>query len=219
MGSSGVEHQGIVADSSEKPLVFVTGNANKLREVQAILGSRVPLLPVDIDLPEYQGDPRTVSTEKCRLAATLLNGPVIVEDTALCFNALNGLPGPYIKWFYKSLGLEGLVRMLHGFDDKTAYVLTTFAYSDGPGAEPVVFQGRNDGTIVAPRGPTHFGWTPVFQPDGWSLTYAEMSGEVKNRISARSRALRDLAPFLEAKLGRGTPTPPPGHHTTVSALD
>ena len=55
----------------------------------------------------------------------------MVEDTCLCFNALKGLPGPYIKWFLSKLGHEGLNRMLAGFDDKTAYAQCTFAYSPG----------------------------------------------------------------------------------------
>lgn len=56
---------------------------------------------------------------------------VMVEDTCLCFNALQGLPGPYIKWFLQKLGHDGLNRMLAGFDDKTAYALCVFAYSPG----------------------------------------------------------------------------------------
>ena len=59
-------------------------------------------------VPEVQGTTREVATAKCRAAAELLGGPCITEDTALCFEALNGLPGPYIKHFMKSLGHEGV---------------------------------------------------------------------------------------------------------------
>ena len=55
----------------------------------------------------------------------------MVEDTSLCFNAYEGLPGPYIKWFLKALGHEGLPKMLAGFDDKSAYAQCIFAYSPG----------------------------------------------------------------------------------------
>ena len=58
-------------------------------------------------VPELQGTTEEIAKEKCRRAAELLNGPCITEDTALCFEALNGLPGPYIKHFLKELGLEG----------------------------------------------------------------------------------------------------------------
>ena len=55
----------------------------------------------------------------------------MVEDTSLCFNAYGGLPGPYIKWFLKNLGHEGLNKMLAGFEDKSAYAQCIFAYSPG----------------------------------------------------------------------------------------
>lgn len=64
---------------------------------------------------------------------TKIGGPCITEDTALCFEALNGLPGPYIKHFLAALGYEGLNNLLTGFPTKAAWALCTFAYSAGPG--------------------------------------------------------------------------------------
>ena len=88
--------------TSFKPTVtFVTGNAKKLEEVRSILGGEadlpIVLTSAKVDLPELQGEPDEISREKCRLAAERLGGAVMVEDTSLCFNALGGLPGPYIK--------------------------------------------------------------------------------------------------------------------------
>ena len=87
-------------------VAFVTGNAKKLEEVKAIL-STGGALPVEIvsqkiDLPELQGEPEEISAQKCVLAAKEVGGPVMVEDTSLCFNALGGLPEPYIKWFLET---------------------------------------------------------------------------------------------------------------------
>ncbi len=93
-----------------------------------------------------------------------VNQPVIVEDTSLCFNALKGLPGPYIKWFLDSIGPEGLHRMLHGFEDKSGYAQCIISYMDADLKEPKLFVGRTAGTIVQPRGSTKFGWDPCFQP-------------------------------------------------------
>ena len=62
----------------------------------------------DIDLPEYQGEPDDIARQKCEEATKHVSGPVLIEDTSLCFNALGGLPGPYIKWFLKNLGPEGV---------------------------------------------------------------------------------------------------------------
>eukprot|EP00164_Ancoracysta_twista_P003803 GFYU01005099.1.p1 GENE.GFYU01005099.1~~GFYU01005099.1.p1 ORF type:complete len:183 (+),score=70.89 GFYU01005099.1:35-583(+) len=168
---------------------FVTGNAKKLEEVKAIIGDSLELTNKKIDLPELQGDPEEVSKEKAKLAAAELGGPALVEDTCLCYNALKGLPGPYIKWFLDKTGLEGLVKILAGYDDKSAYALCTFSYCEGPGKEPVTFSGKTDGKIVEARGPTNFGWDPVFQPDGFDQTFAEMDAETKNSISHRKRAL------------------------------
>ena len=83
-----------------KPITFVTGNAKKLEELVAILGNNFPrqMISKKIDLPELQGEVEEIAIKKCKEAARQVNGPVLVEDTCLCFNSLQGLPGPYIKW-------------------------------------------------------------------------------------------------------------------------
>ncbi|PLW06118.1 hypothetical protein PCANC_00447 [Puccinia coronata f. sp. avenae] len=179
-------------------LVFVTGNANKLREVNKILGSEVPSgsLKIEVeskalDLPEVQGSTQDVAREKSKAAAQLIGGPCITEDTALCFKAMGGLPGPYIKWFLEKLGLDGLNSMLQGFSSKEATALCTFAYCE-PGREPILFEGATEGKIVPPRGPANFGWDPIFEVAGTGLTYAQMPPEQKNDLSHRSKALDKL---------------------------
>ncbi|KAJ8687038.1 hypothetical protein QAD02_022832 [Eretmocerus hayati] len=181
-----------------KPLVFVTGNAKKLEEFLAILGNFPrEIVSQKIDLPEYQGEIDDICERKCRTAAEIVQGPVIIEDTCLCFDALKGLPGPYIKWFLDKLGPEGLYKMLTGFDDKGAHAVCTFAYWDGqPKTEVQLFQGKTHGTIVSPKGSRDFGWDPIFQPDGMDKTYAELSKEEKNAISHRSKALQKLKEYL-----------------------
>lgn len=146
-------------------------------------------------MPEIQGSIEDIAKFKCREAARAVGGPVITEDTALCMEALGGLPGPYIKWFVQDVGLAGITQMLAGFpaNKRGAEAVCTFAYAPGPGAEPVLFQGRITGQIVSPRGPHHFGWDPIFQPEHPSgQTFAEMPASVKNGISHRMRALQKL---------------------------
>eukprot|EP00744_Colponema_vietnamica_P003755 GILI01005703.1.p1 GENE.GILI01005703.1~~GILI01005703.1.p1 ORF type:complete len:189 (+),score=36.62 GILI01005703.1:50-616(+) len=179
-------------------LTFVTGNAKKLEEVSAIVGSSIPMVAQKLDLPELQGEPEEISKQKCRIAADLVKGPVIVEDTSLCFNALGGLPGPYIKWFLEKTGHEGLNNLIAAYEDKTGYAQCIFAFSEGPGHEPLTFVGKTDGTIVPARGPHNFGWDPVFQPAGYDQTYAEMASELKNTISHRYRSLSKLKDYLLA---------------------
>ncbi|KAM4721471.1 inosine triphosphate pyrophosphatase [Rhinophrynus dorsalis] len=188
-----------MATLAGRNIVFVTGNAKKLEEVIQILGDKFPckLVAKKIDLPEYQGEPDEISIQKCREAAKQIQGPVIVEDTCLCFNALGGLPGPYIKWFLEKLRPEGLHQMLAGFEDKSAYALCTFAFCTGNTDDQVLlFRGKTLGKIVSPRGPRDFGWDPCFQPDGFEQTYAELPKEVKNSISHRYRALKEMSDYF-----------------------
>ncbi|KAH9173353.1 Ham1-like protein [Lactarius sanguifluus] len=182
-------------------LVFVTGNAGKLNEVREILaqGEAIDIESRDLDLPEIQGTTQEIALEKCRRAAEVIGGPVITEDTALCFAAMNGLPGPYIKFFLRELGHEGLNHMLDGFPTRAAWALCTFAYSAGPGTDPVLFEGRTDGRIVPARGPPKFGWDPVFEAEDTGLTYAEMEATQKNVISHRGRALQKLRAYIQAQ--------------------
>lgn len=179
-------------------LSHVQGNANKLRETNDILGSACQLTSKSLDLEEIQGSIEEVTTAKAQTAANILKGPVLVEDTALSFNGLNGLPGPYIKWFMTSLGNQGLYDLLYKFEDKTAQAVCTFGYCAGPGQPVQLFQGIQHGTIVAPRGDGIFGWNPIFEPKGYELTYAEMDGELKNSISHRFIALEKLKVFLQS---------------------
>lgn len=187
---------------SSKPITFVTGNAKKLEEVIAILGKSFPreVISQKVDLPELQGEVDDICIKKCKEAAKHVNGPVIVEDTCLCFNALKGLPGPYIKWFLAKLGPDGLYTMLSGFEDKSATAVTTFAYHPGgEDGEVKLFQGRIEGDIVSPRGPRDFGWDPCFQPKGYDKTYAELPKSVKNTISHRYKALDIMREYFIAE--------------------
>lgn len=182
-------------------LILVTGNANKAKEIHRILsrsGVVSELVQRDVDLPELQGEPEEIAKEKCRIAVAQVKAPVIVEDTSLCFNALGGLPGPYVKWFLQKTGHDGLVRILSAYDDKSAYAQCIFAFSPSPGVEPVVMVGRCHGRIVSARGPNTFGWDPVFQPDGSELTFAEMDKETKNSISHRAKALEKLVEYFKS---------------------
>jgi inosine triphosphate pyrophosphatase len=179
---------------------FVTGNANKLRETQAAIGDAIEIEAHSLDLPEYQGDPLEIAAKKCREAYSLIKGPVIVEDTSLCFNAFGGLPGPYIKWFLENLKPAGLYKMISGFEDKTAYAQCVFAYFDGESMEePVLFDGRCPGTIVPPTAVPKFGWDPIFKPDGYDQTFAEMDTTEKLRISHRGRAIQMMKDYFAAQ--------------------
>ncbi len=190
-------------------ITFVTGNKKKLEEVKRILSdSDSGTLPFTIsnqkiDLPELQGDPLEIATEKCSLAAKEIGGAVITEDTSLCFNALNEMPGPYIKWFLEKCGHDGLNNMIGFTEDKSGYAQTVVGYCPGPGQKVVVFDGRTQGNIVPARGPLDFGWDPIFEPnEGGGKTYAEMKKEEKDAISHRSRAFAKLRTYLKTEAAK-----------------
>lgn len=190
----------------QKEIVFVTGNANKLKEVQMLLSpidgqKSVMLSNEPLDLDELQDiDLEAIALNKCKQAVELLGvgKPVFVEDTALRFDEFNGLPGAYIKWFLKSMSLEKIVKLLEPFENKAAEAVTTIAYADETG-EYHVFQGITKGKIVNSRGPTNFGWDSIFEPnEGKGMTYAEMDKDFKNTISHRGKAFVDFKKFLFA---------------------
>ncbi|KEG11092.1 Inosine triphosphate pyrophosphatase family protein isoform 1 [Trypanosoma grayi] len=182
-------------EKGKKPMItLVTGNAGKLREVQACLAGHVAVESVKMDLPELQSKSVfEISREKALVAYKNLNRPVLVEDTMLCFEALGGLPGPYIKWFLDEIGPTGLIKLLKGFESKRAYATCVFTYCAGPDMM-LQFEGRCDGKVVdTPRGEGGFGWDCIFEPDeGRGMTYAEMPNDEKNKISHRARALVSL---------------------------
>ena len=159
-----------MASPAPKVVTFVTGNQNKLKEVRAILGDeyadKFVLEAKKVDLPELQGEPEDIAKEKASLAAKDIGGPTLVEDTSLCYNALKGLPGPYVKWFLDKTGHEGLVNMLAAYEDKSAYAQCIFAYCEGPAPNPSSLSGRRTASSCPREDPRISGGTPCFSRTG-----------------------------------------------------
>lgn len=186
-------------------VVFVTGNANKLKEVQRLLSNvtKYEVTNQNLDLEEIQESSLEEIARKkiIQAMAALPKGQrIVVEDTALGFDALNGLPGAYIKWFLKRMSLDEIVKMLEPFEKKTAEAITTVAYSDENG-DIKIFQGIIKGNIVKPRGDLGFGWDAIFEPlveegNKDELTYGEMTKEFKNTLSHRGKAFQLFEEYL-----------------------
>lgn len=186
-------------DKTLKVIKFVSGNIKKYEEVRAIIEGGLPgytVHQIKLNLMELQGEPEEIVKEKLKFALSNETGPLIIEDTSLCFNALKGLPGPYIKDFLEKLGHDGLNAMLAGFEDKSAYAQCIFGLGK-EGASSHVFVGRTPGKIVPARGDNNFGWDPIFQPDGFEETYAQMDKNIKNTISHRYNSLKKLIEFIK----------------------
>ena len=175
-------------------LYFLTGNINKFKEAQMILPQ---IKQLDIDLPEIQElDAAHIASEKIKAAFKYKQARFIVEDTSLYLNALNGLPGPLVKWFIKSIGCDGLFRLAQSFGDFSAQAKTIIAYAEDKN-KIHFFEGVISGKIVKPTVASPFGWDPIFKPDGHNKTFAQMSREEKTAISMRKVAFTKLKNFLE----------------------
>lgn len=178
-------------------LLFVSSNAGKVREVEAILG--FPIAQLDLDLPEIQAlDVSEVARQKALTAFEQVGQPVFVEDTGLYLDALNGLPGALVRWFLKTIGPAGICALIPPGAERGALARTAVAYCDGEAAE--VLAGETRGSITPrPAGEGGFGWDPIFQPLGASRTFAEMDQAEKNRYSMRRLALEQLRNRLESQ--------------------
>lgn len=175
-------------------LTFITGNAAKAKYLADYF--HLPVESTKLDLVEIQSlDLGQVVEDKARRAYEIVKSPVLVEDVSLAFNGLKGLPGPLIKWFLEALGNEGLCRLLDGYDNRIARAEVQFALCDENGVH--TFSGAIDGCIAeGPRGEMGFGWDPIFIPNGYDKTWAEMTDDEKHTTSMRKIALEKLSEFL-----------------------
>lgn len=177
-------------------VILATGNVNKAREIEAILGC--PVSQLRIDLAEIQAIAvEEVIGGKARAAYAAAGRPVLVEDTGLYLHAWNGLPGALIRWFLDTVDNEGICRMLDGFNDRSATARTCLGLFDGEEAR--LFCGEITGSIALhPRGERGFGWDKIFIPAGWERTFGEGSAAEKDAISMRKRAVEALRAWLES---------------------
>jgi non-canonical purine NTP pyrophosphatase (RdgB/HAM1 family) len=173
---------------------FITGNKGKFAESVGIIPD---LEQVDIDLAEIQSlDARKIVEHKLQEAQKQQEGEFLVEDTSLYVEGLNGLPGPLIKWFLDTVGAEGVYKFASQYENVTAHAVVTVGYISADG-KIEYFEGKIKGKIAAPRGDHGFGWDPIFQPDGYNHTFAEMGVEEKNKISMRKVAFEKLKEHLQ----------------------
>lgn len=153
---------------------------------------------LDIDLPEIQElDPRAIIEAKLQEARKRCQGSILVEDTSLHLAAINGLPGPLIKWFLASVGVNGIYEITKRFHNFRAKARTVVGYSNHQG-ETFFFEDTITGQIVSPRGDQGFGWDAIFQPDGHQRTFAEMQPEEKNALSMRAKCFHRLSQALSS---------------------
>ena len=173
-------------------LKFLTSNAGKFAEAKAIF----PILEqVELDLHEIQSlDAEVVIASKLEEASKQIDGELIVDDTGLYLDGMNGLPGVMTKWFLESIGEEGVTRLADQFG-AVAKIITTIGYTNG--GDYKFFKGEMLGRVVEPRGDRGFGFDKIFEVESLGKTLGEITLEEKNEISTRADALNQLKLFLE----------------------
>lgn len=175
---------------------LVTGNKNKLEEVREILNPH-KVEQINLDLEEIQElDAKKILEFKAKLALKKINKPIVVEESGIYFKALNGLPGPFTKWFKIAIGNEGMVKILEAFKNKEAEAKTIVAYAE-PKKKIIFFEGKVKGKIVKQKGIEGFGFDFIFKPEGYNKTIAELGLKIKNKISWRYIAFKKLKKYLD----------------------
>jgi XTP/dITP diphosphohydrolase len=176
---------------------FVSNNPHKLAEAGAILGRKeISVLPCKLKIEELQTtDTPQLVRDKLLRAYREIGKPLFVEHTGLYLAHLNGLPGGLTQIFWDTLKAERFAELFGKLpSDTSAVARTAIGYCDG--RKMYDFDGEIAGRITPkPRGPRGFQWDCVFQPTGYSKTFAEM-GKKKNSISMRLIALEKLAAYL-----------------------
>jgi XTP/dITP diphosphohydrolase len=186
-------------------LVFATNNKHKLEEVEHIISDKVALLSL-ADIHCYDEIPETADTLegnallKARYIKQQYGYDCFADDTGLEVEALNNAPGVYSARYTgegndASANMNKLLREMQGKENRKARFRTVIALIVGD--KEYLFEGIINGSILTEkRGGEGFGYDPLFVPDGHIQTFAEMGNELKNRISHRALAVRELATFL-----------------------
>lgn len=188
-----------------KKFVFATNNAHKLEEVSAILGSKVELLSMKdidcrVDIPETADTLEGNALIKARYIFENYHVDCFADDTGLEVEALNGAPGVYSARYAgnahnSEANMKKLLQDMEGMENRKARFRTVFALIIN--GKEHLFEGIVRGEITKNRrGTTGFGYDPIFIPEGYTQTYAEMGTELKNKISHRALATNKLCRFL-----------------------
>jgi XTP/dITP diphosphohydrolase len=182
---------------------FATGNINKFNEARSMLaGLGIAVGMLRVKGAEMQSDSLVeIAEASARDSFKRCHLPVIVEDAGLFIDALNGFPGPYAAYAYKTIGNKGLLKLMESVEDRKARFQSAIAYCDSEAEASVVFEGEAEGEITANErvgsGKSGFGFDPIFRPSGSEKTFAEMTIEEKNGFSHRAKAISKFAEWYK----------------------
>ncbi|MBQ4056073.1 MAG: non-canonical purine NTP diphosphatase [Bacteroidaceae bacterium] len=189
----------------KKKLVFATNNAHKLEEIASILGDKIELLSLkDIhcqaDIPETSDTLEGNAIQKAEYIHQHYGMDCFADDTGLEVEALNGAPGIYSARYAgeghdSEANMKKLLENMQDKENRKAQFRTAICLiMDG---ETHLFEGIVKGEIIKEKkGGAGFGYDPIFVPEGYDLTFAELGNDIKNTISHRAKAVEKLCSFL-----------------------
>lgn len=191
-----------------KKIVFATNNRHKLDEIRSILGTSYTIVPMDEigcseDIPETAGTLEGNALLKAQHIKTHYGYDCFADDTGLEVKALNNAPGVYSARYAgeskdPKANMRKVIKELENQTDRSARFRTVIALLLGE--KEYLFEGIVEGKLIEEaRGNAGFGYDPVFVPEGFMETFAEMGVDVKNKISHRAKAVEQLKKFLDEK--------------------
>ncbi|TXT60335.1 MAG: dITP/XTP pyrophosphatase [Promethearchaeota archaeon] len=188
---------------NKRTLSFITGNFHKFTEIKQILEQKeidYQLLQQNLSPSEIQADSlQEVAKIKLNSVKDRVEGSFFIEDAGFFVDSpLNGFPGVYSSYVFKTIGCEGIVKLIDDFERSRAHFSSIIALYFEPKNEDIYFEGRVEGRVSEkPQGSGGFGFDPIFIPEGFpDKTFAEISLEHKNQISHRGKALDKLIQYL-----------------------
>lgn len=192
---------------ASKQIIFASHNAGKIKEIRTLLSP----LGVDVlsaeevdleDVPETGSTFEENAKIKAFSAAKTAGLPALADDSGLCIHALDNEPGIYSSRYAQKMGgyptaFVDILKRLENKSDKSAHFACVLVFAF-PNGESKTFEGRVEGKIVTPRnGENGFGFDPIFMPDGFTQSFAELSETKKNSISHRGRAMHAFIEYLK----------------------
>lgn len=182
-----------------KKIYFATTNQNKFKEAEKIFFKYgLKLEHLKLKTIEIQsGSLKKIALNSLNQVLSKHRLPVFVEDAGLFIKALNGFPGPYSSYVFKTIGFKGILKLMKNVQNREACFLSVVAFGNRE-LKPKVFTGKVCGKItLKAKGLSGFGFDPIFQPKNFKKTFAEMDIEEKNRYSHRARAIKKLVNWLK----------------------
>ena len=189
-------------------IVFATNNKNKLREIREILGSDFEIVSLSEigcheDIPETGDTLEENALQKAQFVCDKYHIGCFADDTGLEVEALDGQPGVHSARYAEGTDHDSeanMAKLLANLEDKSNRnaKFRTIIVLLQPNAQPIYFEGRVDGKIATEKhGTEGFGYDPIFVPEGYDKSFAELGEEIKNTISHRARAVVKLSEYLK----------------------